>query len=127
MRTINCQTSEVQLLNSIDAYRQSLLISVGIDGYDNSTTNTCIVTTNNGTICSPSDLSQSKKLFQFGAHLEYLQKANADGSKWIVDNTEKIVMYSASLKQDLYVLRSVKADMQVSLKRKEKFFSTFGN
>jgi len=128
VRTINCQTSDTKLLESIDAYRQSLLISVGIDGYDNDTTNTCVVTSNNGTVCSPNDLKRSQKLFSFGADLDYLQRTTGDGSKWISDSTEKIIMYSISLKQDLFVSYDLKGDMQkVELGLMEKNPETYFN
>jgi len=134
IRTINRQTSEVKLLETIDSYKQFLAINVGIDGYENSTTSTCIVTTNNGTICSPQNLAAGAKLFQFGAHLDYLQSQVQNGTKWITENTQQIVMYSATLKQNIFVLPSVQVDMQnLELSMMEKnaqvyfnFFNTYG-
>jgi len=112
VRTINRQDADTKLFETIDAYRQNLLVQVGISAFSSSALQTCAVQYNGNSTCAPGLISNSSKMFGIGADLQYVQSKTSDNSKWISTNTESIVLYYAALRQDLFILPNVKNDMQ---------------
>ena len=119
VRTINRQEADNKVFDTIDSYRQYLIVDVGITAFSSTALQTCAVQYNGNTTCSPGLISNSSKMFGIGADVQYLESKTSDNSKWIAKNTEKITLYSASLRQNLYILPQVRNDMQVS-KQKNK-------